>query len=113
MLAYSEASGLGRIVRAQLRAFAQQPGVRTAAPGELEEVFTAHHAVLLKTMALEGRGIAWLPESLIVRELQCGALVAAGPEAWSIPVEIRLYRQHAEMAAVAESLWQLAASRQD
>lgn len=112
VLAYSEASGLGRIMRAQLREFALQPGLRTAAPSELAEVFTAHHAVLLKTMALEGRGIAWLPASLITEELQSGALVAAGPEAWNIPVEVRLYRQRAEMAPVAESLWELAESRQ-
>lgn len=108
MLAYSEASGLGRIMRARLHAYAQQPGLRTATPSELSEVFSAHHAMLLKTMALEGRGVAWLPESLIAPELLSGALVAAGPDAWNIGVEIRLYRQHAEMAPGAELLWRSA-----
>jgi len=73
-------------------------------------VFTAHHAVLLKTMALEGRGVAWLPGSLVADELRSGALVAAGTSDWQLPVEIRLYRQRAEMAPVAEALWALAAS---
>lgn len=100
MLCYSEDSGLGRIMRAQLRA--RQPS------RELAAVFTAHHAILLKTMALEGRGVAWLPESLIVGELRAGALVVAGSEDWHIGVEVRLYRQRAEMAPVAESLWRLA-----
>lgn len=100
MLCYSEDSGLGRIMRAHLRA--RQPS------RELAAVFTAHHAILLKTMALEGRGVAWLPESLIAGELRAGALVVAGSEDWHIGVEVRLYRQRAEMAPVAESLWRLA-----
>ena len=71
-------------------------------------MFTAHHAALLKAMALEGRGVAWLPRSLIVDELRSGALVLAGGHAWSVPVEIRLYRQRADMADAAEALWTVA-----
>ncbi|MEG0557991.1 MAG: LysR substrate-binding domain-containing protein, partial [Comamonas sp.] len=56
----------------------------------------------------EGRGIAWLPQSLIEAELANGSLVVAGPKAWSIPVEIRMYRQRAEMSDKAEALWDLA-----
>lgn len=41
-------------------------------------VFAAHHAVVFKAMALEGRGIAWLPRSLVAAELAGGQLVAAG-----------------------------------
>ncbi|SDM23472.1 DNA-binding transcriptional regulator, LysR family [Oryzisolibacter propanilivorax] len=107
LLAYSEASGLGRIVRARLQALAGQAG----APAGWSEVFTAHHGALLKTMALEGRGIAWLPQSLVAQELQDGRLVPAGPQAWNIEIEVRLYRQGAEMAQVAEQVWQLAQAR--
>lgn len=82
-------------------------GAESAVPGGVAVVFTAHHAVLLKTMALEGRGVAWLPRSLIADELRAGTVVAAGDEAWNVPVEIRLYRQRAEMSPVAESLWAL------
>ncbi|XAH25272.1 LysR family transcriptional regulator [Xylophilus sp. GW821-FHT01B05] len=106
VLAYSEASGLGRIMRARMRgAFGEAP---SPALPNVNVVFTAHHAVLLKTMALEGRGVAWLPRSLIAEELQRGQLVEAGGEPWQVPVEIRLYRQRAEMAAAAEALWALA-----
>ena len=70
-------------------------------------MFTAHNAVLLKTMALAGRGIAWLPASLVADELASGALVPAGGERWRVPVEIRLYRQNAEMASTAEELWRV------
>lgn len=108
VLAYSEASGLGRIMRARVRrVFAE------GTDGPVAVVFTAHHAVLLKTMAQEGRGVAWLPESLIVEELRAGTLVAAAGADWNVPVQIRLYRQRAEMSPVAESLWELAATRAD
>jgi DNA-binding transcriptional LysR family regulator len=76
-------------------------------------VFTAHHAALLRTMALEGRGLAWLPMSLVAEDLRSGALVDAGKSGksseggWRVPVDIRLYRQQAQMAPVAEALWAL------
>ena len=103
ILTYSQESGLGRIMRALM-------------PSALEEepfttVFTAHHAVLLKTMVMEGRGIAWLPQSLIKDELSSGKLLAAGSPQWHIPVNIRLYRQRAALAAPAETLWQVVAGR--
>jgi DNA-binding transcriptional LysR family regulator len=63
--------------------------------------------VLLKTMALEGRGITWLPRQLMEDELSQGRLLNSGGPEWQIPLEIRLYRQPADMAAVAESVWAL------
>jgi DNA-binding transcriptional LysR family regulator len=109
VLAYSEASGLGRIMRARMRHLFTE-GAGAALPHGVSVVFTAHHAVLLKTMALEGRGVAWLPESLIADELRAGALVPAGGSDWNLPVQIRLYRQRAEMSPVAEALWALSVS---
>jgi DNA-binding transcriptional LysR family regulator len=97
VLAYSLESGLGRIVRAVLG--------RRLDEAPFRAVFTAHHAVLLKTMALEGRGIAWLPRSLIRQELDAGLLLCAGDANWQIPVDIRLYRQPSDMSAAAEALW--------
>ena len=109
VLAYSEASGLGRIMRSRMRHLFSE-GPDAAMPQGVSVVFTAHHAVLLKTMALEGRGVAWLPESLIVDELRAGTLVPAGGSDWSLPVQIRLYRQRAEMSPMAEAVWELSAS---
>lgn len=102
VLAYSEASGLGRIMRAL-----QDSEFGRDFASSLPVVFTAHHAALLRTMALEGRGLAWLPMSLVADDLGRGALVDAGAGGWRVPVEIRLYRQLAQMAPVAEALWQL------
>lgn len=105
-LDYSDASGLGRILRSRLR------GRPDAAGGDgqhrVNAVFTAHNAFLLKTMALAGRGAAWLPASLVADELRRNELVSASHDtAWRVPVDVRLYRQHATMAPAAEELWRL------
>lgn len=102
VLDYSDASGLGRILRAL---FARAP--ERGAGSDVAVVFTAHNAFLLKTMALAGRGIAWVPESLVADELGSGRLVAAGSAASRVPLEVRLYRQNAIMAPTAEALWGL------
>ncbi len=104
ILGYSDQSGLGRIIRSQLHSMYQEASGRLILQGA-SIVFTAHNAVLLKTMAMEGRGLAWLPMSLISEELRTGALRACGDARWQIPIEVRLYRQPAEMAPVAEALW--------
>lgn len=99
VLGYSPESGLGQIMQAtQPRAFDE---------ARFKPVFTSHHAMLLKTMALEGRGIAWLPRSLITHELARGQLVEAADAPWSTPVEIRLVRPRAPLSAAAEALWQV------
>ena len=106
VLAYSDASGLGRILRSRLRDVFDDATVGRARQA-VATVFTAHNAFLLKTMALAGRGVAWLPESLVEAELGGGALVKVGPTRWRVPIEVRLYRQNAAMAPTAEALWQV------
>jgi DNA-binding transcriptional LysR family regulator len=97
LLEYSAESALGRVVRAvHGPALAKVPTVTA---------FTAHLATLLKAMALEGRGIAWLPESLIGDELRNRSLVEAGPRQWRIGVEIRLFRRIGAESTAAESFW--------
>lgn len=102
LLAYSAESGIGRLVRA-LRG----PALDRIA---LQPAFTAHLATVLKTMALDGRGVAWLPRSLIREELAEGRLLSAGGAAWLIAVEIRLYRRRARGEPVAEAFWRAASA---
>lgn len=102
LLGFSDESGLGRIVRQAL-------GAELAAGG-LQTVFTAHLASALKSMALEGRGLAWLPQSLIHDELTARRLQVAGPVHWRLPVEIRLYRDPQAMSPHAEAFWQAASA---
>jgi len=106
ILDYSDASGLGRILRARLRALFAEP-LRDAGQPARSIVFTAHNAFLLKTMVQTGRGVAWLPESLVADGLANGRLLRAGGDAWRVPIEVRLYRQQAEMTPTAEALWRV------
>ena len=97
LLSYSSASGLGRILR-ELKGQALD---RLHAPN----VLTAHLASVLRTMALDGRGLAWLPQLLIGDDIERGRLVVAAPEEWSIDLEIRLYRDRAALGKAAEAFW--------
>lgn len=99
-LAYSAESGMGRIIAAQLQA---RPPLR------LRPVFTSHLSVVLRTMAGDGRGLAWLPLSLVEADLANGRLLRMGGEDWDIPVEIRLFRPRARQSPAAEAFWSLIA----
>jgi DNA-binding transcriptional LysR family regulator len=96
-LGYSEESGLGRILAAALPS--------GLAEARLETVFTSHLAAALRSMALTGRGIAWLPQSLIADDLASGRLVRAGPEALDVAVGIHLFRAGDDIGTAAERFW--------
>jgi LysR family transcriptional regulator, hypochlorite-specific transcription factor HypT len=97
VLLYTEESGLGRILQAVLgRELERVP---------LHADFTAHAASVLRTMALDGRGLAWLPRTLVDDDLATGRLVAAARDEWSVPLEIRLYRGRGPMGSAAEGFW--------
>jgi len=99
-LGYSVESGLGRILR-ELKG----PGLeRLLAPSLL----TAHLASVLRIMALDGRGLAWLPELLVGDDLASGRLVVAAPDDWSIDLDIRLYRDRAAHGNAVETFWHAA-----
>jgi DNA-binding transcriptional LysR family regulator len=100
LLDYSNESGLGRILHAlKGAALARLP---------IQAVLTAHLASVLRTMALDGRGLAWLPRQLIGEDLAAGRLVEAAPEDWRIALEIRLHRDRAPMGQTAEAFWRAA-----
>lgn len=98
LLAYSPASGLGRILAAHQS--------RSAEATRLESVFTSHLAATLMTMAREGHGIAWLPLGLAEEDLTRARLVRAGPNSFDIPVEIRLSRSPDCRNLAADELWE-------
>ena len=93
-LAYSAESGLGRIIAA----------TRGLQPSS-SLLFTPHLAAVLRTMALDGRGIAWLPLSLIKGDIERGLLTRIGPADWPIPIDIRLFRPRARQSPAAETFW--------
>ena len=100
VLHYTEESGLGRIMRAVLG--------RKLEALPVQVVFTAHLASVLRTMALDGRGIAWLPQTLVEDDIRQGRLVAAAGNEWSVPLEIRLYRDRELLGKAANAFWNTA-----
>ena len=97
-LGYSAQSGLGRIIAARW--------AHEACAMAFETVFTSHLAAALLSMARDGGGIAWLPQSLAEQDIKDGRLVRAGGASFDIPLEIRLFRPHARQSRAAEALWE-------
>ncbi|MEO8406946.1 MAG: LysR substrate-binding domain-containing protein, partial [Oxalobacteraceae bacterium] len=61
----------------------------------LDKCYETDMAEGLKMMALEGRGVAFLPESAVTREVKEKRLTRAdgGSGEWEVEMEIRLYRE--------------------
>jgi LysR family transcriptional regulator, hypochlorite-specific transcription factor HypT len=85
-LSYTANAYLGRMVDLILA---------DAHPGpHLEKRYETDMAEGLKMMALDGHGVAFLPESAVVREVEQGQLARASDAGtWEIEMEIRLYRE--------------------
>ncbi|HEU0199802.1 MAG TPA: LysR substrate-binding domain-containing protein [Burkholderiaceae bacterium] len=75
----------------------------------LEKVFETDMAESLKAMALEGHGLAFLPDSAVVTELKRKRLARAG-ERWGVTMEIRAYREAPSPARpakpIVQALWE-------
>lgn len=98
VLAYGLGSGLGRLLRERKG----QAYLRIAAQAGM----TAQLASVLRTMALDGLGMAWLPEILVKEDLEEGRLVPAAASGWALALEVRLYRGPGPVGPSAEQLWQ-------
>lgn len=103
LLAYSEASGLGRILRAARAGWSDAP--------RLEASVTAPLAATLHSLARQGQGVAWLPRSLAAEDLTHGQLVGVGEAHHAIPLEITLIRPRRRLSATAEACWERASAQ--
>ncbi|GGJ84108.1 LysR family transcriptional regulator [Pseudomonas matsuisoli] len=97
-LGYSPESGLGRIIESTLSSDRERL--------MLERRFESHLATVLMSMALESKGIAWLPLSLAEQELRDGRLCRALDESWDVPVQIRIMRARTRLSPFAEAFWE-------
>lgn len=86
-LAYANNAYLGRMVDLILN--------DARIPPHFDKRYETDMAEGLKMMALEGRGVAFLPESAVTRELKQKQLARAdgGTPEWEVDMEIRLYRE--------------------
>ena len=96
-LAYHSTSFLGQVLKVFLR--------RQRKSLHLAQCYEDALAEGLKAMALEGRGLTWLPESTIGDTIGTGKLVRAGPKDWDIPLEIRIYCSSDARRPAAAGLW--------
>jgi len=65
-----------------------------------------------KAMAMAGWGVSWLPSSLVRAELADGTLVPATRDpAWSLTIEIRLYRHAQRARPIVDEFWKAAGAR--
>jgi len=105
-LSYSIYSSLSRIVEKQLS--------NSTRPVHLFRRFESDLAEGLKSMALEGHGIAWLPASAVTREVAEGklTLAVAGNDAdalanglWSDEMDIRVYRRVDDNRPDLDRIW--------
>ncbi|MBL8288342.1 MAG: LysR family transcriptional regulator [Rubrivivax sp.] len=102
-LAYAPGAYMARVVEMILQ--------RAEVPLPLDAVYETDMAEGLKAMALEGHGLAFLPESSVRQELRAGRLVrASAPGRFEATMEVRIYRERPQGArhtvkAAAQALW--------
>lgn len=102
-LAYSAGSGIARILAA-----AWEEAGRRRLP---EPAFSSQLATVLAMMARDGRGLAWLPLSLIAEDIAAGRLVRIGTAADAVPIAIHLFRAKARQPLAAEQFWERVRNR--
>jgi DNA-binding transcriptional LysR family regulator len=100
LLAYGSGSGLGRILRGVIGT--RLPRLITA------PALTADLAGSLRALCLDGRGVAWLPATMVTEDIALGRLVRCADASWEVPVAVRLYRPHLPLTPKAEEMWRLA-----
>ena len=105
-LAYASGAYLGRMVEHVLK--------QARTPVHLDKVYETDMAEGLKAMALEGHGLAFLPQSAVTQEVARGQLLSAGT-GLSVGLQVRLYRAKAKgqskAKAEALALWHFLQAR--
>jgi DNA-binding transcriptional LysR family regulator len=101
-LSYASGAYLGRLVEQIIKL--------SPVPLLLDPVYETDMAEGLKAMALEGHGLAFLPNSSVDKEKSSSRLVrASAPGECELSMEVRIYRERPEMARHtkpgAQALW--------
>ena len=101
-LSYASGAYLGRLVEQIIKL--------SPVPLLLDPIYETDMAEGLKAMALEGHGLAFLPNSSVDKEKNSSRLVrASAPGECELSMEVRIYRERPEMARHtkpgAQALW--------
>jgi LysR family transcriptional regulator, hypochlorite-specific transcription factor HypT len=100
-LSYGPKSGLGRILDA---VWAKERGAFS-----MQKRFTAQLATALLSMARQGQGVAWIPQTLAAEDVEAGRMVDAGRGRFAVEVEIRLFRPLHGQTRTAAAFWKAVA----
>lgn len=96
-LAYSPECSLGWAVEALT---ARQPDLPS-----LNQIYENSLADGLRTMALSGLGVAWLPLTICHQDVLRGRLIRAGSTLLDIELEVRIHRAARRLSRKGEELW--------
>jgi len=99
-ISYSAGAFLGRA--AALALDASEPSLT------VHPVFESALVEALRAAALEGLGVAWLPSSLVVDDLNSKRLVRAGPALLDVPLRVRVYAERTLLSGRLQGLWECA-----
>ena len=100
-LPYGRSSYIGRAVDEEV--------TRRVAEVRVQNLFEDPLIFILKELALQGMGVAWLPLSTIARNLADGSLVHIGGGDWDIAMTVELLRRKKPLSPTAEAVWALLA----
>lgn len=98
LLNYTSASYMGRLVN---RCLSQSGKINS------KTLFMSSMSELLKNMALDGHGIAWLPIYSVVDELKEKKLVCLDTPELTIPIQAYIYRMDTRLNKTAEDFWRI------
>lgn len=73
--------------------------------GRVNVVYENSMVGALRIRARDGSGVAWLPRSLVMPDLEAGHLALAGRYNWSIKLDIRIYRLRENNTHAPQKLW--------
>ncbi len=96
-LAYTQETFLARAVDYLLALAPTQPRLIRNAESSMAEV--------LKRMALQGAGVAWLPRGCIEADLAPSRLAIVNGSHWRLPLEIRIHRMNGARHRLLDELW--------
>ncbi|EBC3344292.1 hypochlorite stress DNA-binding transcriptional regulator HypT [Salmonella enterica] len=96
LLNYSQNSYMGRLINRTLTRHAEL---------SFSTFFVSSMSELLKQVAMDGCGIAWLPEYAIRQEITDGRLIVLDADELVIPIQAYAYRMNTRMSQVAETFW--------
>lgn len=72
--------------------------------GQLSPVFRASLGESLCTAALQGLGVAWLPESMVINNPRAERLECLGEE-WSTTLKIAIFRSATNSRTIVDKIW--------